>query len=90
MIDLIAPLLENIGLDPDWTERLAILVSIVVLLVVCFIAYLITRYLVLRVLAFYIRNNRFAWDNYFLERNLPHVPSASAVLLYTFSLLSRR
>ncbi len=64
MIDLIAPLLENIGLDPDWTERLAICL-IVVLLVVCFIAYLITRYLVLRVLAFYIRNNRFAWDNYF-------------------------
>jgi miniconductance mechanosensitive channel len=87
MIELITPLLKNIGLDPDWTERLAILASIVVLLLVCFIAYLITRYLVLRILAFYIRNNRFSWDNYFLERKVFHrmCHLLPAVLLYTFS-----
>lgn len=89
MIDLLTPLLENIGLNEVMAGRLAIVSSIVLLLLLCLVAYLITRHVVLRILSYYIRNNRFTWDNHFLERKVFHRMShlVPSILLYAFSVV---
>jgi miniconductance mechanosensitive channel len=87
VIDQLTDYFTKLGLKTEaagWAGTTAVIAA---LLALCLIAYLVTRFVLLRLLSYYIRNNRFRWDNRFLERKVFHrmchlVPS---LLLYTFS-----
>ncbi|MDW7656777.1 MAG: mechanosensitive ion channel family protein [Bacillota bacterium] len=77
----------KLGLETEAAGWAGMAAGIAGLLVISLIAYLLARFVLLRLLSFYIRSNRFQWDNRFLERKVFHrlchlVPS---LLLYTFS-----
>jgi miniconductance mechanosensitive channel len=87
VIDQLIDYFTKLGLETEAAGWAGMAAGIAVLLVLCLIAYLLARFVLLRLLSYYIRNNHFQWDNRLLERKVFHrlchlVPS---LLLYTFS-----
>lgn len=89
VLDQLIAYFTNLGLEEKpagWTGMAAVIAA---LLVICLVAYLLARFVLLRLLSYYIRNNRFQWDNRFLERKVFHrmCHLAPSLLLYTFSFI---
>ncbi|THF76247.1 mechanosensitive ion channel family protein [Cohnella fermenti] len=66
----IKELLTNLGISSAAAVYLANIVMIVGIAVICVLANFVTKQVVLRIVTHYIRNNRFTWDNYILERKV--------------------
>ncbi|WP_045521297.1 mechanosensitive ion channel family protein [Neobacillus niacini] len=84
---LIRNRLLEYGMDPVVTDYLAAIIMILFLGVLCIAANFITKKVVLRVITHIITNNKFEWDNMFLERKVFHRLShiVPAIFIYYFS-----
>lgn len=76
--------LMEFGVDQVWSVYLANAIMIVLIAVVSIIANFVAKKIVLRVIAYYINNNKYTWDNYILERKLFHRLShiVPAIIIY--------
>lgn len=84
---LIRNRLLEYGMDPVLTDYLAAIIMILFIGVLCIAANFITKKVVLRVITHIITNNKFEWDNMFLERKVFHRLShiVPAIIIYYFS-----
>ncbi|WP_217596462.1 mechanosensitive ion channel family protein [Cohnella sp. GbtcB17] len=83
----IQELLADLGVASGLSVYLANAILIVGIAAVSLLAYYVTKKVVLRIAAHYIRRNRFKWDDYILKRKvfqrLCHI--VPAIILYSFS-----
>lgn len=86
-MDFIKNLLADLGVQATIAGYLANMIMIVGIGALGILAHFITKKVILKVITPYIRNNRFKWDNYLLERKviqrLSHL--VPAVIIYYFS-----
>lgn len=95
-MESIKNLLADLGVQGDMVVWLANAIMVFAIIAVSITAHFIAKKIVLKVIAHYIRSNRFKWDNYMLERKVFHrlahvVPAViihySAVLFPAYRLL---
>ena len=72
IVDKLTSFYADLGSDPLVASLLALISVIAVVLLISLLAFLVTKKIILRILAHYIRNNRFQWDNKLLERKVFH------------------
>lgn len=58
---------------------------LLIVMIISILAYLITKHIILRILAHYIRNNKYNWDNYLLNRKVFHRLSHLPPVLIIYS-----
>ena len=78
-------LLDSFSLGAKTSKILAIVIMAVLLFLSMLIVYLISKEIILALLAKYIKNNRFKWDNVFLEKGVFHrlIKIIPVLMLYT-------
>ncbi|MCD1261711.1 mechanosensitive ion channel family protein [Paenibacillus athensensis] len=88
-MELIQNWLVGLGVQEDLALYLTNLIVIVGISVLCIAANFLTKKVVLKVLTFYIHNNRFKWDNYLLQRKVFHKLShvVPALIIFYFSFM---
>ncbi len=86
MLEKITEILLEYGVREDISTYLSYAILILMIAVISFLANLITKKVVLRIVSHYIKNNQFTWDNIMLERKvfqrLSHI--VPAVIIYLF------
>ncbi|MCH1624516.1 mechanosensitive ion channel family protein [Ferdinandcohnia quinoae] len=74
-------------LDPDLARYLSIVIMILFIAIICFVANLITKKIVIRIITHIVRANQLEWGNIILERQvfrkLSHI--VPAIIIYSFS-----
>ena len=84
MIKLLSGWLEQVGLHPDVARLLAVVAGVVVVLLLAYLANLITKRIILRVVQYLVARTETKWDDAFVERKvfgrLSHL--APAVIIY--------
>ncbi|WP_168118981.1 mechanosensitive ion channel family protein [Paenibacillus sp. HB172176] len=75
---------ENVGVNENMAMYLANTIMVAAIILLCILANFIAKKIVLRVLSFYIKNNRYQWDNYLLEHKVIHRLShiVPAIIIY--------
>ncbi|WP_336789980.1 mechanosensitive ion channel family protein [Paenibacillus sp. MMO-177] len=83
----IKDLLVNLGVNTNLAVYLASIAIVIIAGIVSIAANFVTKKVVLRIVSHYIRNNRYRWDNYLLDRKVFHKLShiVPAIILYYFS-----
>ncbi|MCM3629698.1 mechanosensitive ion channel family protein [Paenibacillus glycanilyticus] len=86
-MNYIKELLVELGMNTELAVYLANIILVVIVGIVSVAANFVTKKIVLRVVTHYIRNNRYQWDDYLLERKVFHKLShiVPAIILYYFS-----
>jgi Small-conductance mechanosensitive channel len=86
-MNYIKELLAELGINAGLSVYLANIILILIIGIVSLAAKFLTNKVVLRIVTHYIRNNRFQWDNYLLERKVFHKLSliVPAIIFYYFS-----
>jgi miniconductance mechanosensitive channel len=86
-MNYIKDLLNEMGVNSDLSVYLANIILVIIIGLLGIAANFITKRVVLRVVTHFIRNNRFQWDNYLLDRKVFHKLShiVPAVIIYYFS-----
>lgn len=86
-MDFFKAMFEDIGVGNETAVYLTNLLLIVAIAALCIVANFVTKKVVLKILTKAIHNNRFQWDNIFLERKVFHKLShfVPAVIIYNFS-----
>lgn len=86
-MDFFKAMFEDIGVGNETALYLTNLLLIVAIAALCIVANFVTKKVVLKILTKAIHNNRFQWDNIFLERKVFHKLShfVPAVIIYNFS-----
>ncbi|MBB4824912.1 miniconductance mechanosensitive channel [Sporosarcina luteola] len=79
--------LENYGVDPTWVGPLAAVILILFIALLCIIANLISKQVVIRMITHFVRKNKYRWDNVLLERKVFHKLShfVPAIIVYYFA-----
>ncbi|GLX70523.1 mechanosensitive ion channel family protein [Paenibacillus glycanilyticus] len=77
----------ELGISNGLANYLATISLVVIVGITCIAANFLTKKVVLRIVTHYIRNTRFQWDNFLLERRVFHKLShiVPAIILYYFS-----
>lgn len=87
MREYILNVLTGYGMNSEIANYLFYILMAVFVGLVSFMANLITKKVILKILAHYIRNNRFKWDTIMLERRvfqrMSHI--APAIIIYAFA-----
>ncbi|MDA3900813.1 MAG: mechanosensitive ion channel [Spirochaetes bacterium] len=82
----ISQTLVELGLQVQYAGKVSYAVLVAFIIAISIIANIITKKIILRVATWYIRNNRFTWDNVMLDRKvfqrLSHL--VPAVIIYIF------
>ncbi|QTD43211.1 mechanosensitive ion channel family protein [Sporosarcina sp. Te-1] len=75
------------GVDENWVGPLAAVILILVVTLLCIIANLISKQVVIRMITHFVRKNKFRWDNVLLERKVFHKLShfVPALIVYYFA-----
>lgn len=83
-MEFIKNLLEDFGVTGDMVVYLANTIMIIAIAALSIAANFITKKIVLKVITYYIHNNRYTWDNYLLERQVFHKLShiVPAIIIY--------
>ncbi|WP_336775684.1 mechanosensitive ion channel family protein [Paenibacillus sp. MMO-58] len=86
-MNYIKDLLVDLGVNTNLAVYLASIAIVIIAGIVSIAANFITKKVVLRIVSHYIRNNRYRWDNYLLDRKVFHKLShiVPAIILYYFS-----
>ncbi|GMK46829.1 membrane protein [Paenibacillus glycanilyticus] len=86
-MNYITDLLVELGVSTNLSVYLASIAIVIIAGIVSIAANFITKKVVLRIVSHYIRNNRYRWDNYLLDRKVFHKLShiVPAIILYYFS-----
>lgn len=81
--------LENLGVETGLASILATIILMIVIALICVAANFITKKVVLRLITYFVKNNKFKWDDYLLERKVFHKLShiVPAIIIYFSSLL---
>ncbi|MDF2854435.1 MAG: small-conductance mechanosensitive channel [Neobacillus sp.] len=79
--------LLELEMDPILVEYLSAIIMILFIGLICIIANLITKKIVIRIITHYITNNKYTWDNMLLDRKVFHRLShiVPAIIIYYFS-----
>lgn len=87
MGNYILEVLMNYGMNSEIATYLSYALLVVLVLLISFTANLITKKVILKLLAHYITNNRFKWDNIMLERRVFQRAShiVPAIIIYFFA-----
>ena len=87
MREYILNVLTGYGMNSEIANYLFYILMAVFVGLVSFMANLITKKVILKILAHYIRNNRFKWDTFMLERRvfqrMSHI--VPAIIIYAFA-----
>src|SRR5690554_2562448 len=83
---MLSDLLASYGLNPTVALYLADILKLVVIIGLSYVANLIARSIVLRIVSHYISNNKIKWDNFLLERKVFHRLLLIVPALLTYSL----
>ncbi|WP_026909052.1 mechanosensitive ion channel family protein [Paucisalibacillus globulus] len=79
--------LVQFDMNPKLTGYLAVILTILFVALICFIANLITKKIVIRIITHIVRRNNFQWDDILLERKvfrkLSHI--VPAVIIFAFA-----
>ena len=70
MMEWIRDWLLQFNMDPDTVTTLTYIVMSVLIILLCVVANLVTKKIVLKILAHVIKRNRFTWDDKLLERKV--------------------
>ncbi len=70
MIDLIIDSLTSLGIPDATAEYFSHGLAVLLILIFSYLTYIITKKIVLRILAHYIYHNRFLWDDYLFNRKV--------------------
>lgn len=70
MMEWIRDWLLQFNMDPDTVTTLTYIVMSVLIILLCVVANLVTKKIVLKILAHVIKKNRFTWDDKLLERKV--------------------
>jgi len=83
-MEFIKSLLEDFGVTGNMIDYLANTIMIIGIAVLSIAANFITKKIVLKIITYYIHNNRYKWDNYLLERKVFHKLShvVPAIIIY--------
>lgn len=83
----IAEALQNYGIGEFWSDKLAVLILGVIVILLAIIANSITKQIILNVVAKYVKGNNFKWDNYLVDRKVLHRISniVPALIIYGFA-----
>ncbi|MGI6119115.1 MAG: mechanosensitive ion channel family protein [Desulfosporosinus sp.] len=87
MINFIAKWLMKYGINASWGIYLSTIILALFIALISFLAYFITRKVILRILTHVIKKNKFKWDNVMLERQVFHKLShiVPAIIIFLFS-----
>ncbi|QOR67113.1 mechanosensitive ion channel family protein [Cytobacillus suaedae] len=79
--------LVQYGMDPTLAEYMAVFLLIVFVVILSILANFITKKIVMRFITHFIKNNKFKWDDIFLERRVFHRLShiVPAIIIYYFA-----
>lgn len=79
--------LVNYGVSPGMADTLSVVIMILFIALICYIANLITKKIVIRVITHFVNRNKFQWDNMLLERKVFHRLShiVPAIIIYYFA-----
>jgi miniconductance mechanosensitive channel len=83
-VEFINQLLVEIGVNSDASRYLSVILMILFIALICVLANLITKKIILRLITHIIRKNKVEWDNAFLDRKVFHKLShiVPAVIIY--------
>ena len=80
-------LLLDMELDPRTVEHLSVIIKILLLGLICIVASLISKKIVIRIITRIVKNSKIKWDTIILERQifqkLSHI--VPAIIIYSFS-----
>ncbi|MBC5638144.1 mechanosensitive ion channel family protein [Ornithinibacillus sp. BX22] len=87
MEDFITNWVADFDLEPATTKYLTISLKVLAIALICIIANFITKKIVVRIITRVIRNNKYTWDNVFIERKVFHRLShiVPAIIIYQFA-----
>lgn len=88
MIEFIMNWFIEYGFNETMARYWSTILLIILIVLLSIIANLITKKIVLRVLAHFIKNNKYEWDNVLLDRKVFHKLShiVPAILIYSFAI----
>ncbi|GKV56521.1 membrane protein [Sporosarcina sp. NCCP-2222] len=75
------------GVDPAWADLLAAVLLVLIVTLLCILANIISKQVVIRLITHFVRKNKFRWDNVLLERKVFHKLShfVPAIIVYYFA-----
>jgi miniconductance mechanosensitive channel len=87
MLKTISDLLISNGVSKDSTTYLSNVILILFIIFLCTTGVLITKKVILRILAHYINRNKFKWDNIMFDRKVFHrtIHIIPAIIIYFFA-----
>ena len=86
-MDLIRKQLLKFELDPTLVGYLSIIIMILFIAIICILANLITKKVVIRIITKIVKKTKFQWDNMLLDREVFHKLShvVPAIIIYDFA-----
>lgn len=86
-MEFITNWVEGFDLEPTTARYLTISLEILAIALICIIANFITKKIVVRIITRVISNNKYTWDNVFIERKVFHRLShiVPAIIIYQFA-----
>lgn len=86
-MDFIQKQLLKFELDPTLAGYLSILIMLLFIMLICIMANLITKTVVIRMITKIVKNTKYQWDNMLLERKVFHKLShiVPAIIIYFFA-----
>lgn len=86
-MDLIRKQLLKLELDPTFVGYLSIIIMLLFIAIVCVLANLITKKIVIRIITKVVRKTKFRWDKMLLDREVFHKLShiVPAIIIYHFA-----
>ena len=86
-MDLIRKQLLKFELDPTLVGYLSIIIMLLFIAIVCILANLITKKVVIRIITKIVKKTKFQWDNMLLDREVFHKLShvVPAIIIYYFA-----
>ncbi len=88
-MDFIRRQLLKFELDPTLVEYLSIIIMLLFIAIICVLANLITKKVVIRIITKVVRKTKFQWDNMLLDREvfhkLSHIVPAFIIFYFAFA-----
>ncbi|HBL84628.1 MAG: mechanosensitive ion channel protein MscS [Clostridiales bacterium GWF2_38_85] len=72
MVDFFTKLFENTGLDSNFSETIAYIAAAVIVIVICVLARIIAKYVIVKISAKSAKKTKFTWDNVLFEKRFFH------------------
>jgi miniconductance mechanosensitive channel len=86
-VEFINQLLIETGFNEDAAHYLSVILMIMFIALICILANLLAKKIILRIITHVIKRNKYEWDNFFLERKVFHKIShiVPAVIIFHFA-----